>query len=271
MRLLRAKAARKTLLFYRVTFGLTAPYKVLVDGNFLHHALANVKTSILPRLQRLLGREVRLFVARSVAAELEGLGDKCKAALAFCHKHCTLVGDGQQTVAAAMTALAETGEYVRTCLGLFTFVFRSSRRKMVNCTRNSAAFRAYPKFTSPGRSWRSIRRAGPQGERPPRKRGTATGPTNPKKTSQENYDGRSDKTASSHHRLQGRREPRSAPRGQTPSPASSPRKKKRKKHNITNQALPRTTPTNNSNKREEGAPEEPPRRQLRTNAFAASK
>ncbi|KAJ1460649.1 putative rRNA-processing protein [Pelagophyceae sp. CCMP2097] len=85
MRLLRAKAARKTLQFYKVGFGLEGPYTVVLDGNFVHHALVTVKTGILPRLQKLLGKDqIYLAVPRAVIHELEALGETCAEALAFC-------------------------------------------------------------------------------------------------------------------------------------------------------------------------------------------
>ena len=48
MRLLRAKAARKTLGFYRAAFKLEAPYTVLVDGTFVHHAPVSYTHLTLP-------------------------------------------------------------------------------------------------------------------------------------------------------------------------------------------------------------------------------
>ena len=62
MRLLRAKAARKTLGFYRAAFKLEAPYTLLVDGTFVHHALVGVKTNLASRVEKVLGRDVRYAV-----------------------------------------------------------------------------------------------------------------------------------------------------------------------------------------------------------------
>ena len=70
MRLLRAKAARKTLAFYRVAFGMEAPYTVLVDGTFVHHAVATVKTNLPGRLEKLLGHGVKYAVPAAVLDDI---------------------------------------------------------------------------------------------------------------------------------------------------------------------------------------------------------
>ena len=51
MRVLRAKAARKALHFYKVTHGIRDPYTLLVDGTFVHHALVGVKTNLASRVE----------------------------------------------------------------------------------------------------------------------------------------------------------------------------------------------------------------------------
>ena len=62
MRVLRAKAARKALHFYKVTHGIRDPYTLLVDGTFVHHALVGVKTNLASRVEKVLGRDVRYAV-----------------------------------------------------------------------------------------------------------------------------------------------------------------------------------------------------------------
>ena len=42
MRVLRAKAARKALHFYKVTHGIRDPYTLLVDGTFVHLSLIHI-------------------------------------------------------------------------------------------------------------------------------------------------------------------------------------------------------------------------------------
>mmetsp|Transcript_12287 Transcript_12287/g.16579 ORF Transcript_12287/g.16579 Transcript_12287/m.16579 type:complete len:221 (-) Transcript_12287:437-1099(-) len=112
MRITRTKAARKTLAFYRVIFKLVPPYQILLDGNFLYHAL-NVKTSVVQRISKMLGKsEVKLLVPRAVITELEKLGERCKSALEFCSKQCVIIGEAQQTPANAMLKFASTGNYI---------------------------------------------------------------------------------------------------------------------------------------------------------------
>ena len=92
MRLLRAKAARKTLGFYRAAFKLEAPYTLLVDGTFVHHALATVQTNLRARVEKVLGRGVRFAVPAAVLDELRSFGAAAEAAAQFCSKHCEVLG-----------------------------------------------------------------------------------------------------------------------------------------------------------------------------------
>ena len=79
MRLLRAKAARKTLGFYRAAFKLEAPYTLFVDGTFVHHALATVQTNLRARVEKVLGRGVRFAVPAAVLDELRSFGAAAEA------------------------------------------------------------------------------------------------------------------------------------------------------------------------------------------------
>lgn len=84
MRLLRSKQARKSLAFYKLAYGLRPPYTVVVDGNFVHHAL-KVKTCIKARLKKLIG-DVKLAVTEATLDELETLN--LREALEFARTHC---------------------------------------------------------------------------------------------------------------------------------------------------------------------------------------
>lgn len=118
MRLLRAKQGRKALQFFRITFGITPPYAVLLDGNFIHaavsqkvkqnpieavkghaagsahhshahtraHTLTHTHTQmdIPARLKRQLNNEkFTLLVPQSVITELQALGERVKEAFEF--------------------------------------------------------------------------------------------------------------------------------------------------------------------------------------------
>ena len=112
MRLLRAKAARKTLAFYRVAFGMEAPYTVLVDGTFVHHAVATVKTNLPGRLEKLLGHGVKYAVPAAVLDELRTLGAAGKPALEFCERRCEVLGApaGYDAAAAVRHLVGESNE-----------------------------------------------------------------------------------------------------------------------------------------------------------------
>ena len=88
MRVLRAKAARKALHFYKVTHGIRDPYTLLVDGTFVHHALVGVKTNLASRVEKVLGRDVRYAVPGPVLDELRNQGEAGAAALEFCRRRC---------------------------------------------------------------------------------------------------------------------------------------------------------------------------------------
>ena len=77
----RAKAARKTLQFFRLSLGITAPYQVILDGTFLV-AMITQKVPLRDRLDRTLQRqEYSLQVTRSSLNELEKLFQASKKEL----------------------------------------------------------------------------------------------------------------------------------------------------------------------------------------------
>ena len=91
MRVLRAKAARKALHFYKVTHGIRDPYTLLVDGTFVHHALVGVKTNLASRVEKVLGRDVRYAVPGPVLDDLRNRGEAGAAALEFCRRRCRVI------------------------------------------------------------------------------------------------------------------------------------------------------------------------------------
>ena len=93
MRVLRAKAARKALHFYKVTHGIRDPYTLLVDGTFVHHALVGVKTNLASRVEKVLGRDVRYAVPGPVLDDLRNRGEAGAAALEFCRRRCRVIAD----------------------------------------------------------------------------------------------------------------------------------------------------------------------------------
>ncbi|XP_010516606.1 PREDICTED: rRNA-processing protein UTP23 homolog [Camelina sativa] len=74
MRVKRQKKNRRTVRFFTVCFGFRQPFKVLCDGNFIHHLVAHEITPADTVISDLLGGPVKLFTTRCVVAELEKLG-----------------------------------------------------------------------------------------------------------------------------------------------------------------------------------------------------
>uniref|UniRef100_A0A8C5MGW5 rRNA-processing protein UTP23 homolog n=1 Tax=Leptobrachium leishanense TaxID=445787 RepID=A0A8C5MGW5_9ANUR len=73
MKIKRQKHAKKTLTFYKYSFGFREPYQVLLDGTFCQAALKN-KIQIKEQLPKYLMGEVQLCTSRCVLKELESLG-----------------------------------------------------------------------------------------------------------------------------------------------------------------------------------------------------
>lgn len=81
MRIKRHKAVRKTLKFFQVNFGFREPYKVLVDGNFIHAVLSTGNGDVEGTLSKLLMANVRAFTTRFTLHELQGMGREYRATL----------------------------------------------------------------------------------------------------------------------------------------------------------------------------------------------
>lgn len=59
--------------FYTACFGFREPFKILCDGTFVHHLVANRITPADTALANILGATVKLFTTRCVLAELKSL------------------------------------------------------------------------------------------------------------------------------------------------------------------------------------------------------
>lgn len=123
MRLLRHKRNRKTLEFFRLSFGARPPYKVLVDGNFVAQAAAMQQEGSFERLvQQLFGGETAfLHVTECVLAELAALGAPAVRALAAArtlsvircrHKHGHAVDSDPAACITALVGAANALHYV---------------------------------------------------------------------------------------------------------------------------------------------------------------
>ncbi|WIA30019.1 hypothetical protein OEZ86_000116 [Tetradesmus obliquus] len=74
MRRKKHKHTRRSVSFYKVNYGFREPFKVLLDGNFLHATLAANMPHLQELLSRLLGGEVKLFTTPCISKELKALG-----------------------------------------------------------------------------------------------------------------------------------------------------------------------------------------------------
>lgn len=78
MRVGRLKRLRRALRFFRVACGFREPFKVLLDGNFVHACytlgLATTADELALLLAKPLAADVRLFTTKDAGRELDGLG-----------------------------------------------------------------------------------------------------------------------------------------------------------------------------------------------------
>ncbi|GAQ82813.1 PIN domain containing protein [Klebsormidium nitens] len=77
MKVKRQKQVRKTIRFYKVCFGFKEPYKVLLDGNFIHqsvHSQAAGQGAIRDVLHKFFSGATKPMVTRCISAELRALG-----------------------------------------------------------------------------------------------------------------------------------------------------------------------------------------------------
>ncbi|PIN06747.1 putative proteins of PilT N-term/Vapc superfamily [Handroanthus impetiginosus] len=81
MRVKKQKRHRRAVRFYTACFGFREPFKVLCDGTFVHHLIANRITPADTALANTLGAAVKIFTTRCVLAELRSLGDSYSESL----------------------------------------------------------------------------------------------------------------------------------------------------------------------------------------------
>lgn len=92
----RAKAGRKTLRFYSINALINAPYKVVLDGNFIAASFKQ-KVPLFERLQKLLGtNQFTIHVTRSTLNELAELpGELFQSARQFGLDECEIIEQSQ--------------------------------------------------------------------------------------------------------------------------------------------------------------------------------
>ncbi|KAJ8429387.1 hypothetical protein Cgig2_002009 [Carnegiea gigantea] len=107
MRFKKQKRHRKTVRFYTACFGFREPFKVLCDGTFIHHLLAN-NLSPQKSVSNTLGGDVQLFTSRCVIEELKSLGSSHAESFHAARKECKLARCEHEGNKSALDCIIET-------------------------------------------------------------------------------------------------------------------------------------------------------------------
>ncbi|MEW5305613.1 MAG: hypothetical protein WDW36_008144 [Sanguina aurantia] len=74
MRVKKHKHTRKAVQFYKINYGFHDPYKVLLDGNFVHATRESNLADLQTHIPRLLGAKCKMYTTACVMKELRGMG-----------------------------------------------------------------------------------------------------------------------------------------------------------------------------------------------------
>ncbi|CAJ0603549.1 unnamed protein product [Cylicocyclus nassatus] len=85
MKVKRVKRANRILTFFKYSYKIVPPFRVLVDGTFCNAALAN-KINLREQLPKYLNGDVEVVTTKCVLAELENLGSPVYGALLICRQ-----------------------------------------------------------------------------------------------------------------------------------------------------------------------------------------
>ncbi len=113
MRVNRGKAIRKYLRFYRIVYGMEAPYHVILDGNFIYHAV-KYKIDVMARLEQQLqtkvaADEVRIYITASALEELKSVtAEHASKAVEFATRMCAVLDDSAAAAGAGSGASKNT-------------------------------------------------------------------------------------------------------------------------------------------------------------------
>ena len=135
MRVNRGKAIRKHLRFYRIVYGMEAPYHVILDGNFIYHAV-KYKIDVMARLEQQLqtkvaADEVRIYITASALKELRSVtAEHASKAVEFATRMCTVLDDSAAAAGAGSGASKNTTTTTTTTAGeqLTTFLQSTHHR-----------------------------------------------------------------------------------------------------------------------------------------------
>ncbi|XP_022864251.1 rRNA-processing protein UTP23 homolog [Olea europaea var. sylvestris] len=110
MKVKKQKRHRRAVRFYTACFGFREPFKVLCDGTFVYHLLANHITPADTALANILGATVKIFTTRCVLAELKSLGDSYSDSLNAAHNLITARCDHDKRKSAVACITEVIGE-----------------------------------------------------------------------------------------------------------------------------------------------------------------
>lgn len=109
MRRKKHKQTRRAVNFFKVNYGFHEPYKVLLDGNFIHATAALNMGNLDTHVPRLLGGTSKLYTTRCISKELRGMGDDFRATAAAARGFLLHKCDHATPVAAAQCIKEQIG------------------------------------------------------------------------------------------------------------------------------------------------------------------
>lgn len=110
MRRKKHKHTRRALRFYRISFGFRPPYKVLLDGNFVHALDQMKKGESKDLVARLLGDQVKCYTTSCVQHELKKLGKEVAGARQLLKRYPLHKCGHEERCSAADCLLAQLGD-----------------------------------------------------------------------------------------------------------------------------------------------------------------
>ncbi|KAK9807075.1 hypothetical protein WJX73_001013 [Symbiochloris irregularis] len=111
MRRIKHKHTRRAVRFFKVQHGFRSPFKVLLDGNFLHALLLAGQEDISSTLFKLLGAPAKPLTTACTLHELKSLGKDFTGTFRFARQACAVHACGHDG-----EALPASG-CLRSCIG----------------------------------------------------------------------------------------------------------------------------------------------------------
>lgn len=109
MRRKKHKSTRRIVGFYRLNHGFREPFKVLLDGNFIHASVQSNMNDLKDHISRLLGGKVKPYTTQCVMHELRALGPDYKATSRAAREYELHKCGHEEAISAADCLLAQLG------------------------------------------------------------------------------------------------------------------------------------------------------------------